>query len=172
MKTRSPKSLLPALSCVTAACLALAGCGGSNSKSTASPDAPRGIYTSTNDCADDRKMSFDICAAAVRLAVEEHNKNATTYPSQRACEATEGVGKCERTVEQSYRPRLLAFLVVGDKDHPSAEPLYYTKTVQDMPGFRNAAKTAYLESDLTLTFSKQAIATYQAHGREEKKGRF
>ena len=172
MKTRSQKTLLPALACITAASLALAGCGGSDAKSSASPDAPRGIYTSTNDCADDTKMTLDICRAAIRMAVDEHNKNAPTYPSQRACEATEGVGKCERTFEQSYRPRLLAFLVVGDKTLPTAEPLYFTKTVQDMPGFRNAAKTAYLESDLTLTFSKQAIATYQAHGREEKKGRF
>jgi len=140
----------------------LAACGNAGPQVVTDPNAPRGIFISTGDCVDSGQIDFETCAKAVNVAIEAHKKKAPTYPSLRACEATEGEGKCERTVKQSFRPRLLAFLVVGDKNKPTGEPLYFAKGKE--PSFQNASKTVFKESDLTLTFSRQAIAAYQVHG--------
>lgn len=134
----------------------LAGCGGGNS---AKPEAAKGIYTSSADCADHGKLTFEQCVTAMDQAVAEHESAAPTYSSLQRCEDAEGVNKCEHTHAGRFRPKLLAFFVVASEP-PTATPLYAAPKGE--AGFRNAGSKLFLEKDETITFSEHAQTLYEA----------
>ncbi len=157
-KYRSPAFLI-----IT--CLALSGCGGSKAPKIAE-DVYKGIYTSTNDCANDENLSFEICSQTIEKAIETHNTKSPVYPTLRACATTEGANKCERDINQKYRPRLMAYLVESTKP-PKGTPLYAAPKGEG--GFRDLAQTIYLETDLKLNFSKKALAAIDLHAKPNRK---
>lgn len=139
--------------------VAVSGCGGGGAPA-ADPDKPRGIFISSNDCADGGFLDFDACSDAIAKAIETHDESMTTYASERACEATEGEGKCERTFEDKFRAKLLAYLVTGGEE-PEAAALYPPKKGQN--GFRDALGTTYEEKDFTIQFSRSSVATFKKY---------
>lgn len=160
---------IAALTLVTAS-IALAGCGGGDSP-LASGNGPRGIFTSTNDCAGNASFSYEKCAAAIKVAIKEHNENSPSYSSKRVCEASER--SCERTLENEYRPRLIGFYVEvpeGEGAEPVGKPLY--AATRGEKGFRDSSNTIYLENDLTLEFSRSAVVAYQTYSGGAQKGGF
>ena len=169
-----PKKALSTILALTA-CLALAACGG-GAKEPEDGGAYRGIYVSTNDCANDQKMTFEICADAINKAIEAHTSNPTKYTSLRACEAKVGENKCERGINEEFRPRLMAYLVVLPK--PPKAPATATATATALypapdgeEAFQDAKAVVYLETDLTLNFSKRAIAAFKIHSKPKTKKR-
>jgi hypothetical protein len=146
-----------------AATLALAGCGGSAPQPAATAAAERAVYTNSGDCGDSGKISFETCVSLMERAVVEHEKSAASYKSLRSCETAEGEGRCERSGETNYRPKLLAFLVTFSQP-PTAKPLY---AAGDAVGFKAADKTKFLVSDETLTFSEHSLTI--AEGTVSKK---
>jgi uncharacterized protein YgiB involved in biofilm formation len=151
---------------VVAAAAPLAGCGQGAAKATA--PAPRGIYTSSGDCAEAGKLTFEQCASAMEHAVAGHEKAAPSYSSLKSCEKTESEERCERTASGGYRPRLLAFLVTAGAS-PTARPLYAPPEGKE--GFRAADKTLFLVSDETLTFSGHAQTLAEGGADAKKKKR-
>jgi uncharacterized protein YgiB involved in biofilm formation len=151
---------------VVAATSALAGCGEGAAKATA--PAPRVVYTSSSDCAEAGKLTFEQCASAMEHAVAGHEKAAPSYASLKSCEKTEGEAQCERTASGGYRPRLLAFLVTAGAS-PTARPLYAAPEGKE--GFRAADKTLFLVSDETLTFSGHAQTLAEGGAEAKKKKR-
>jgi len=147
------------------ACMLLTGCGGGSEAPKLPENVYQGIFVTTNDCAENENLTFDICAKAVDKAIKLHNQSSPTYPSLRACAATEGADKCERDINQKFRPRLMAYLVQSTKP-PTGIPLYATPNGER--GFRDTNKTLYLESDLKLQFSKKATAVMELHARPGK----
>jgi hypothetical protein len=167
----SPKTVnrIAGLAAVTATAMALGGCFGGSSDAEAAKSGPKGIFTSTGDCVDSGFLDFDSCSAGVQAAIQDHDKNAPTYDSQRACEATEGEGRCERSLTDRYRRRLLAFLVTGGPK-PDGKALYVEV---GKAGYTDNKKTEYLDSDLTMTFSRGAVATLTANRvKKAKKSSF
>ncbi|KUO64363.1 MAG: hypothetical protein APF80_15775 [Alphaproteobacteria bacterium BRH_c36] len=151
--------------------LALAGCGG---EAPTHGNGPRGLFTSTNDCSNTEKFNFELCSKAITSAIKVHNDHAPTYDSERICESKER--SCERTLNDQYRPRLLGFYVElpekgaeGSKE-PTAKPLY--AAVRGEKGFRANDNTIYLETDLSLEFSRNAVAAYKAYSGGAMKGGF
>lgn len=141
------------------AALALAGCSGGAKKPE--PPAFQGIYTASGDCADSGKLTIDQCLAAMEKAVAEHEKSAPSYSSLKSCETTEGRDRCERTHIGSYRPVLLAFLVIASKQ-PVAKPLYASGDPKKV-GFRTATKEFFLTSDEAVTMSAHAHTLAEAN---------
>ncbi len=140
--------------------LALAGCGGGGGSTHG--NGPRGVFTSTNDCADHDKFDFKSCSKAIQTAIKIHNKESSTYESLRFCKAKE-LG-CERTLNDKFRPRLLGFYVeLPEKEGEEiiGKPLY--AAAGKKKGFRDHKKVAYLEKDLTLVFSRSAVSVYETH---------
>ncbi|MEQ8826065.1 MAG: DUF1190 domain-containing protein [Filomicrobium sp.] len=159
--------LKPAVSIVLMS-LALAGCGGDASTYSG---GPRGIFTSTIDCADNANFDFKTCQTAVKAAIKAHNDSSPTYNSKRVCQATERT--CERTLNNKFRPRLIGFYVEAvedEKAEPVGKPLY--AAVRGEKGFRDASNTIYLETDLSIEFSRNAVAAYQAHSGGNPGGAF
>jgi len=146
--------------------LSIAGCGKSSSSTTLKTE--RGIYTSASDCAASGKLTIDICESIIERAIATHEKTATSYASLRSCETAEGADRCERGQNDSYRPRLLAFIVFKT-DNPYSQPLYATPKGE--PGFRAADKTMYLSSDETLLFSSHAETLYESNAGNGRKKR-
>ncbi len=160
---------IAALTLATAS-IALAGCGGGDSPLT-SGGGPRGIFTSTNDCAGNASFSYEKCSAAIKVAIQEHNEKSPSYSSKRICEASER--SCERTLENKYRPRLIGFYVElpkAENAEPVGRPLYAATGGEK--GFRDSSNTIYLEKDLTLEFSRSAVVAYQTYSGGAKKGAF
>lgn len=157
---------------IALATLALAGCGGDAGPTHGS--GPRGIFTSSNDCASNKDFTREICSHAIRAAIKIHNDDSPTYDSKRICDAKEL--SCERTLNNQYRPRLLGFYVEmpdavdGKQPPPIGKPLY--AAIHGEKGFRAHDKTVYLEKDLTLEFSKSAVTAYRAHSGGAIKGGF
>ncbi len=158
MTTRIAPKILPLAAIVLAGAL-LGGCGGGSNDAEAAKNAPKGVFLSTGDCADVGFADFETCSKGITAAIKDHDKNAPTYDSLRGCEATEGTGRCERTLSDSYRRRLFAFLVVGG-DKPDGRSLYIEVGKQ---GYTDNKKAEYLDSDLSLTFSKGATETLAAN---------
>lgn len=154
-----------ALAAMAAAILPLAGCGDGAAKTAA--QAPRGVYTSSSDCAAAGRLSFEQCSGALEHAVAAHEKSAPSYASLKSCEKTEGESQCERTASGGYRPRLLAFLVMASSP-PAARPLYAAPEGKE--GFRASDKTLVLHSDETIAFSEHAH-TLAEGGSDKKKKR-
>lgn len=166
--TAMPRMKVPAVLFFACATLGLAGCGG---------DAPthgngeRGIFTSTNDCASTPKFDYKQCSKAIRAAIKVHNDKSPTYESERICRSKER--SCERTLNNQYRPRLIGFYVElpeVEGGEPIGKPLY--AAVSGEKGFRAYDTTIYLEADLTLDFSRNAVAAYKAHSGGAIKGGF
>lgn len=150
--------------------LALAGCGG---EAPTHGGGPRGIFTSTNDCSTAEKFNRELCTKAIREAINVHNNQAPTYESERICVSKER--SCERTLNDQYRPRLIGFYVElaeegAENAEPKAKPLY--AAVRGEKGFRANDNTIYLETDLTLDFSRNAVAAYKSHSGGAMKGGF
>lgn len=140
--------------------LALGACGGGRPVST--HNGPRGIFTSAVDCAQHKDFSEKACQSAVRAAIKVHNEQSPSYDSPRICEAKERT--CERTLNDKYRPRLLGFVVEIDEkgeQEPVGRPLY--AAVSGEKGLRDNNNVVYLESDLTLEYSKGAVVAYKTH---------
>ncbi len=134
------------------AALGLAACGDSGAPS-AKIEAKRYIVVSAVDCADNAGLEFDRCAELMQAAVAQHDRTAPTYPKVDACEKAEGLGRCERAGEKSYRARVTAFqLTVGEKS--AAIPLYAPKT--DKAGLRTAANDEILPDAETHIFTDSA----------------
>lgn len=137
----------------------LTGCGGSAPDPNA-PKTPRGVYTSSTDCADAGKLKLEECSKLIEDAVAQHVAAAPSYTSLKACEKTEGPDRCERTDPKSYRPLLAAYLVTFSEP-PAVLPLY--PTLDGKPGFRDLAKGTHLDEDDSIVFSKSAAATYERY---------
>lgn len=149
-------SLLPRLAAV-ALTLSLAACGNTTAPKV---EAAKAIYTSSTDCADGGKLTYEQCVEAMSAAVTAHEKSAPKYTSLKRCEEKEGAGKCENAEDGQFRPKLLAFFVVASTP-PVATPLY--PATKGEPGFRSADNRLYLEKDETITFSEHAQTLYEAH---------
>lgn len=151
---------------ILASALALTGCGNGGGEPKAK--AKQFIVTSAVDCADNAGLSYEACTEIIASAVAVHNKSAAKYRSLKACETTEGEGKCERMDETEYRPRLTAFhMTLSEK--PSAVPLY---PVQDTTaGFRNAGNTVLSLDDENLNFTKSATHASELYmdGKKQRK---
>ncbi len=100
------------------------------------------------------------CSELVEGAIAEHLKSSPTYLSQRTCEATEGVDRCERHSERSYRPRLIAFAFSVTGDQATATPVYILNDGTST-GFRNG-KQSYLLTDDNLKVTKKSLAVYES----------
>lgn len=153
------------------AAMALAGCGGESAATHGG--GPRGIFTSSQDCGSAPKFDIKQCSAAIRAAIQVHNNDAPTYDSKRICISKER--SCERTLNDMYRSRLLGFYVElpeeGVKNaHPTAKPLY--AAVRGQKGFRALDGTIYLETDVTIDFSRSAVAAYRSHSGGAPSGGF
>lgn len=142
----------------------LAGCGKAQI-SDATPEF-KGIYTTSVDCADSGRFSYEDCSQAMAKAVDEHEKDAPTYASAKSCVAKEGEGKCEFTAANGkYRPRLLAFLVTSSKP-PKAKPLYAHP--KGDTGFRDISSTYYTTASDELVFSEHAQTMFEAHAGKKR----
>lgn len=153
------------------ATMALAGCGGDSAATYGG--GPRGVFTSTQDCGSAPKFDTKQCSDAIRAAIQVHNNDAPTYDSKRICQSKER--SCERTLNDKYRPRLLGFYVElpqeGAKNaQPTAKPLY--AAVRAEKGFRAIDGTIYLEADLTIDFSRNAVAAYKSYSGGAPNGGF
>lgn len=148
--------------------LALTGCGGGE---PTHGTGPRGIFTSTNDCAEHEKFEFKSCSEAIRTAIKIHNEESAIYENVRYCKAKEP--SCERTLNNKFRPRLLGFYVElpeKEEDAIIGRPLY--ALVDDTKGFRDNKKVSYTEKDLSLHFSRSSVAAYKAHSVAKVSGGF
>lgn len=144
----------------SAVCVALATSGCGNSAPESKVPVQRGIFTSAADCAASQKFPMEKCTKAIEAAIENHVATAPTYTSLKSCEKAEGAEKCERMDEKTYRPKLRAFLVVGNEE-VLGSPLY--PTTDGAAGFRGLDKVVYSADDETLNFSPQAVAAYELH---------
>lgn len=145
--------------------LMLAGCGES-----ATPDGQplvRGVVTTSADCANIGKLTLEQCQTAIDSAVAMHEANAPTYPTLEACEAAQGAEKCERTNATSYRPRLMAFIIVMSEP-PYAEPLYPAGGSD--AGFQTGSHNAISTADASLTFSRQALGVAETFATAKPAG--
>ncbi len=156
-----------ALLCLAALAPLLSGCG--QSPGAEGDGAKRGIYTSAADCADGGRLTIEACARIIEAAVVEHEATAPSYSSLKSCETAEGTERCERAASGRYRPRLLAFLVVASNP-PVAHPLYATQKGE--AGFRTGDRKNLLASDETLSFSRHAVAAYEANVGTGKRAGF
>lgn len=154
---------------VVAVCVLLAGCGGSGAPKLAE-GTYRTIVVSTNDCSMNPKLSFEVCSEAINGALASHDEKTPSYDTLRACTATESQDSCERDLNQKYRPRLLAYLVETYKEKPpKGVPLY--SAGKNKAGFRDAEKTVYNDTDLTIDFSRRSIAVFNQNLPAGKKKR-
>ena len=148
----------------TVASAGLSGCGKSET-AQAVPDF-NGIYTTAVDCGESGKISYEDCSRVMAKAVEEHEKDAPTYNSEKSCIAKEGDGKCEHTAANGkYRPRLLAFLVTVSKT-TKAKPLYAHPKGDS--GFRDIGGSTYTTATEELVFSEHAQTMFEAHVGKKK----
>lgn len=162
MRKINVKMLVVAAAAVASA--GLSGCGKSET-AQAVPDF-NGIYTTAVDCGESGKISYEDCASIMAKAVEEHEKDAPTYNSEKSCIAKEGDGKCEHTAANGkYRPRLLAFLVTVSKT-TKAKPLYAHPKGDS--GFRDIGGSTYTTATEELVFSEHAQTMFEAHVGKKK----
>lgn len=147
---------------IAAAALALAGCG--ESQPAVQIETKRFIVVSAVDCADNAGLEYDRCAELLQAAVAQHDKAAPTYPKFEACEAAEGVDRCERAGERSYRARVAAFqITVAEKT--VAIPLYAPTT--DTSGLRTAANDQILPDAEAITFTESAADVSHFYFKED-----
>lgn len=161
MRSEMRKIIQITLCCALATTLAACGGGGPKVDPKA---AKRVIYSSSGDCANGEVLEVEKCEIAIDDAIERHNKNSTTYSSLRKCELAAGEGRCERSVDDEYRIRLIAFLVTASEP-PTGEPLYPPKE-KDQAGFITSGGAPILEEKLEVAFSPSSVATYERFNKE------
>ncbi len=113
----------------------------------------RGVFISSQDCADSKKLSPELCDKAIELAIRIHESQATPFKTLRQCVAARGPERCEKTATGQYRPHLQAFFVVMSNP-PSAVPLY-PSSGNDV-GFSSLTKQAVSANDESLVVSLAA----------------
>ncbi len=145
---------------VTAA-VAVSACGKTTAKTTV-PEK-KAIFVSALDCTEHGGLPFEQCDAAVEKAVKIHNTALTQHDSLRACEATEGEGRCERTLDQKFRRAVVAYLVITT-DTSTGVPLYAPKG-KDM-AFRDHSGSVYSESNLKVEFSPNAMSIMEVNAEK------
>jgi uncharacterized protein YgiB involved in biofilm formation len=134
----------------------LAGCGGSAPPPGGKDTKPAvGIYTSALDCSTSGKATLSDCDKLIASAIKAHTTNSKTYISERLCEATEGINRCERMSAGVFRPQLLAFVVTFSKQ-PTAQPLYAPADKAVLGFTTGDKKTTLLSVDEELLFSDDA----------------
>ena len=143
-----------AIATTALAALTLAACGGGAPPPAAGPAVERGIFISSGDCADSKKLSAEECDKAIEEAVAQHEAQAIVYKTKSACEAVAGPERCNKAVDGQYRPRLQAFFLVMGKP-PTAVPLY-PPHVSNM-AFQSLSKQIIHAKDETLIFSASAV---------------
>lgn len=135
-----------------AAILALSGCGKAEKQANEKP-AKQFVVTSAVDCADNAGLDYEVCYKILLEAVDRHDKSAPKFRSLKACEKSEGAGRCERMDEKLFRPRLTAFQLTLSSP-PVAAPLYAPKNSQI--GFRTASNAEISVDSETYNFTKSA----------------
>lgn len=135
-----------------AAVLLLGGCGKAEQKTGKAADKQI-IVTSAVDCADNTDFDYDTCYTILLKAVDLHGKTSQSFNSLKACEKSEGAGRCERIAQKLFRPRLMAFQVTLSRP-PVAVPLYVSKSTPR--AFRTASNTDVPVENETYTFTKSA----------------
>lgn len=136
-----------------AACsLALTACG-SNAPDPNQTKAERGVVTSAFECPELLKVEMADCEKAIEEAKALHSRKAPTYRSEAKCEETEGKGRCERSGQESFSPRLQAFLITATK-RPKAAPLYPSK--EGKAGFAEGGGNMILTDSEKIKFSDEA----------------
>jgi hypothetical protein len=144
----------------------LGGCGNSaTAVSHNQATVERGIFISSNDCADTGKLTVEQCGQAIDAAVTMHQKQAPSYKSLHACAAVEGPDRCAKDVDGDYRSNVQAFFVTMSK-RPSAVPLYASR--DGTIGFLGLDKKAFVanDDDYTMSAAAQAIAHENAKLRK------
>jgi Protein of unknown function (DUF1190) len=133
------------------------------------PQAPivRGVITTASDCVGLGSLSLEDCSKLIERAVAMHESTAPTYPKLKHCEEAEGTDKCERTDVRSYRPRLMAFMVVLGTP-PEAQPLY--PTMKGEVGFRTAGNDLFLPEDEKFLFSLNARSAAERYAGNSSGG--
>lgn len=140
----------------TLAPLALTACGDAGpAPATVAKAIEKAIFVSAGDCTESGKLNEEVCAELIDRAVATHVNQAPSYPSVRSCEKVEGPERCEHTGKNTFRPRLLAFLVTLSEP-PTAVPLYASPSVE--AGFRTANKTAVMVNDEAFIFSRLSLS--------------
>ena len=137
---------------MSAAAAVLAACG-SDEQTANQPPAERGVVTSAFECPELLNVEIADCEKAIEEAKALHSKKSATYKTEEKCETTEGKGRCERSGEDSFGPRLQAFLVTASKK-PKAVPLYPTK--DGTSGFQEGSGAKILTDSETIKFSDEA----------------
>ena len=124
------------------------------------------VFVTSADCADTKKLEKEECDAILDKALKDHLAQAPKYKMLATCEKAEGVDRCERADETTYRPRLIAVAVTPpevklaqQKKKPlPVTPLYATMAGE--PGFRSLNKTVLKGDDEAIIFTERAVAVY------------
>ncbi len=147
--------------------LVMAGCG--NAQNTASKAADeKHVITSATDCHESTGLDYEACAGLIEKAVVQHSRSSTKYSNLAACEKAEGKERCERLDEQTYRPRMIAYLLtVGTPN--TIEPLYAIQ--KNEAGFRDTSKKALKTDAENIKFSRSAMDAAELFVSSKKGGR-
>ena len=136
--------------------MALTGCGSDPdpAQKSQAPPIEHGIFISATDCAATGKLTIDQCGQAIDRAVAEHEAQAPVFASIDRCEGTYGVDRCDKGVDERYRPRLQAFFVtLANPAH--AVPLYPPS--KSLIGFQSPSRQPVSARDQTLRVSEAAL---------------
>lgn len=144
-----------AIASTALAALILAACGGSAPPPVAGPAVERGIFISSGDCTDSKKLTAEQCEKAIDAAVAQYDELAVAYKTVHLCEAAAGTERCVKSVDGKYRARLQAFFVVMSAT-PTAVPLYPPQVSN--AAFQSMSKQIISAKDETI-FVTAAAAT-------------
>ncbi len=137
----------------------LGGCGDTAppAKPVAEVAVERGVFISSQDCSESKKLSPENCDKAIEQAIRIHETQATPFKTLRQCAAARGPDRCEKMTTGQYRPRLQAFFVVMSNP-PLAVPLYPSSGNEI--GFLSLTKQAIsgLDENLVISLPSQTIA--------------
>jgi hypothetical protein len=142
----------------------LAGCGGGAPPPKAG--AEQLVFVTSEDCVSTKKLELTVCNAILDKALRDHLAQAPKYKMLASCEKSEGLNKCERADEATYRPRLIAVAVTPPEIKLATEkkkplpvtPLYATMAGE--AGFRSLNKTVFKGDDEAIVFTERAVAAY------------
>ena len=142
------------LAAILAASALLTGCGdAAPPKAVHQVPIERGVFISSQDCADSKKLAPELCDKAIEMAVRAHENQAPQFKTLRQCAAARGPDRCEKTATGHYRPQLQAFFVTMGKP-PSAVPLYPSSAGE--VAFSSLTKQVISGNDESLVISLAA----------------